>query len=376
MPESTSSDLYTETITQVTTVTKVGETSTPSALSLRDTAGRSSFYIMQRGSIRTPPSLPLPTTTSPHEVATPSSPAPSSSEQSTSMTAPKRSTYPRPSPPGFLYPDPIVPAAASAMSQRDSQSTMSDKDGAGYLSCSTGFVIYVVIMIGVTWAGLSLLNISWFARRRAKERRPLDKPSKYAHRQQSSGEHTSSQNPILYVDDNTHVTEEIGGIEMRYRPRRRSQGRTSRTYERLDRPRPISTVGARSTATYTPSYPSPPNPFLAPSGHLRHRNVELRASSSPSLHSLHPPLHASSTSTSPYDLATSEIEALEAGTAPLTPRTITTHERKKSWVDLGRTTVEDTVNGMVNRAMRWTDGDDEGVLLPVSNGDRREVEGR
>jgi len=72
---------------------------------------------------------------------------------------------------------------------------------------------------------------------------------------------------------------------------------------------------------------------------------------------------------------TADIEALEAGTAPLTPRTAARKEDKEkgSWVDLSLGRVEDAVNGFVGRVARWTD-DAEGYregergLLPVSNG--------
>lgn len=40
-------------------------------------------------------------------------------------------------------------------------------------------------------------------------------------------------------------------------------------------------------------------------------------------------------------------------------------------MDIGRAKVEDTVSGMVNRAIRWANEDGDGALLPVSSGDER-----
>tara|TARA_R110002003_G_scaffold175_4_gene14219 strand:- start:12824 stop:13099 length:276 start_codon:yes stop_codon:yes gene_type:complete len=75
------------------------------------------------------------------------------------------------------------------------------------------------------------------------------------------------------------------------------------------------------------------------------------------------------------ELDTVDIEALEAGTAPLTPRRLTLypygHQKSKSWADMGFSRVEDTVNGWVGSLARWTDdiGGDEGLLLPMVRGD-------
>ncbi|KAH7079594.1 hypothetical protein FB567DRAFT_595587 [Paraphoma chrysanthemicola] len=78
------------------------------------------------------------------------------------------------------------------------------------------------------------------------------------------------------------------------------------------------------------------------------------------------------------DLDTADIEALEAGTAPPTPRELTastkaSYPKSKSWADLKLSRVEDTVNGWVGSLARWTDdtGGDEGVLLPMVRDDGR-----
>jgi hypothetical protein len=74
------------------------------------------------------------------------------------------------------------------------------------------------------------------------------------------------------------------------------------------------------------------------------------------------------------ELDTVDIEALEAGTAPLTPRRLTLcpygHRVSKSWADMGFSRVEDTVNGWVGSLARWTDdsGGVEGLLLPMVRG--------
>ncbi|KAH7413782.1 hypothetical protein DE146DRAFT_749983 [Phaeosphaeria sp. MPI-PUGE-AT-0046c] len=311
-----------------------------------------------------------------------------------------RSTHPCPSSPGFLYPEPIVPPAVTALQPVDSQSSLNDNNFIWYRPYGLRVYIFTVIILGLAWAGLAFLVAfppqTWSLRCKREnkvERRSLNKPSKYTPDSEDMGISDSTSNliPTLCLYNDT-IGGKNGGMEMKYRVHHHSPRKASTPTTQTKPIHAIPLSSARSTTTST--HPFPVNPFLFPPAQVR-ANRNPRTSSEylaqhTSFFSPNPLSPYRTTSTSPhpsssslsapytaaYDLNTSEIEALEAGTACPTPRMILeSHERKKSWVDFGIAKVEHTVNGLVERLVRWTDDGDDGVLLPVANG-RREVQVR
>lgn len=115
---------------------------------------------------------------------------------------------------------------------------------------------------------------------------------------------------------------------------------------------------------------SPPNPFLQPPQYLSPpRTLQPRTSSEwLRQHAAFFSATSSSSSHTEYDQEY-DIEALEAGTAPRSP-SLKAHKKSLSWadLDLGLDRMEGKVSGWVGKVVRWTDDDDEGVLLPVVNG--------
>ncbi|OAL00086.1 hypothetical protein IQ06DRAFT_348589 [Phaeosphaeriaceae sp. SRC1lsM3a] len=257
----------------------------------------------------------------------------------------------------------------------------------------------IVLLITILLRVLVFSPRTWSWRRivigkmEKKEQKPLDKPSKYVvQREQDtiggdgrSGS-TSAQLPMPCLHDNAQIDSGNGGMEMKYQALRHGRAQSSSTQKEKSGTYEASVrtphTSAKSISKSTS--PSPINPFLFPPCHIQPtlnprtcaqhlpQHTAFFSPPSPSQTISHSSFSSLSTpDPPPYDLNTSEIEALEAGTASLTPRTtLRRHEKSKSWVDLGIAKVEDTVNGLVGRVARWTDGDDEEGLLPVANGGR------
>jgi hypothetical protein len=215
-------------------------------------------------------------------------------------------------------------------------------------------LIFGAVLLGIAWTLLVvLINFpprTW-GRKKAK-RRPLVKLSKYV---KATG--------TKETDEGVQATTSWAQKSPIRRP-------THESIEVRKRHTPTPThVRAQSNPAIrfampprSPREPSPPNPFLRP------LTTGTSTSSVPPAtpdwlagHAAFFSSASSSTSSDDYDVA-----ALEAGTAPLTPWTLKTHERKGSWVDLGLGQVEDAVSGFVGRVVRWTD-EDGGMVLPVVN---------
>ncbi|EAT81446.2 hypothetical protein SNOG_10947 [Parastagonospora nodorum SN15] len=118
------------------------------------------------------------------------SPVPHPPSPSTLSTSIRQSTYPRPSPPGFLYPDPIVPRAVQNQLQHAYTTQCTDMTGHAtsnviwYLPYGLEVLIFTVMVIGLAWAGrvflLTFPPRTWRAKKEGEkeERRPVNKPSK------------------------------------------------------------------------------------------------------------------------------------------------------------------------------------------------------
>jgi hypothetical protein len=256
-----------------------------------------------------------------------------------------------------------------------------------YLPYGLEVLIFTVMFSGVAWAVLVwLINFppqtwsrpSWLiiggAMHVERETRPLDKPSKYTKRVEGEANGhdstTSAKAPGMYVHDNEHIEEQ--GIELKHRRHKPTEHRRSHSNPsaaiRFDIPSP-------------PCVPidSPPNPFL----HLPevtylsppHRLQPRSSSEWLAQHAAFFSSTASNASRAPsYCSDDYDMEVLEAGTAPLTPKSVAvkTYRTSMSWMDLGLGKVEGAVNGFVGKVAKWTDNDDddddvgeEGFLLPV-----------
>ena len=388
---------------------------------------------------------------------------------------PRHSKYPRISPPGFLYPEEIVPhTAISAQTSNPLQyqdsvrhnkspyhsDIMSRMDHelsdlpAGYKLLFVGTL--AIMVLGVVWVVMVWAVNAWMdmkstinkgkttRKRRAKstgeEKRPIDKVSKYAHRHGSSSETwidtatnmdmdsdsavtSAAQVPFSYLGNNGHIGE---NIEMKYRPRNKPS--------QFNRPRsrPIHTEARDGTHTFHRRIPSPPsanprsnhpptptvrarhsptpsvasspvNPFLDPSPNgplqpgtggvlVKRTSSEWKteraaffatktATSTPVSRSVSPtPSRTNDHSSETFELDISDIEALEAGTAPLTGRRQPQSdfnpsfagsglvEKSKGWIDEGVGFVDGAVSAVAAQIGRWTDDDggDESLLLPYT----------
>jgi hypothetical protein len=325
---------------------------------------------------------------------------------STLTTFPRRSTYSRPSPPGVLYPEAIVPHSAYTYTHQHHPHTVQHPEGMDnnnsnvlwYLPFDLEVPIFAVIMLWLAWAGLAWCITSpprtWWKTEEQKERRPLDKPSKYV--KYTRGE--QGEGETIHLHEYTHINispREDNEGEVRRRTRHRRH--TSPALHESSACTPKTTIRRDAPS---PALSSPQNPFLHPPNHhtsrqsLNPRNsAEYMAqharffagnTSSLSLYSPIPSVHSRTPSSSASEtgdyaaMNTADIEALEAGTgAELTPRWASEtggHERKTSWVDLSIGKMEDVVSGWVESLAKWTDGsdDEELVLLVVDR--RREDE--
>jgi hypothetical protein len=133
---------------------------------------------------------------------TPSPPLPSTGTTATpilrpSTPAPRRSNHPRPSPPDFLYPEPIVPQAVYEQHRKSMRhphlpGSMGEGSVMWYSSYILETIICAVLVVGFVWAILACLvtfpPLPWDWRfmpwsvqsaKKKQETRPLDKPSKY-----------------------------------------------------------------------------------------------------------------------------------------------------------------------------------------------------
>jgi len=305
----------------------------------------------------------------------------------------RRSTYPRPSPPGFFYPEPIVPRSMYEGEAGMRYMDVGRSGGGnmlGYRSFGFEGVVFTILLLGFAWAAfMTVLKFpphTWrfFAcceataeERQKQDRRPIDKPSKYA-----PPESLSTTSSSTYLPRTAHLNNTY--------PSNRHGTSSSGTIRFNLSPSPSPTPSLSSTPS-SPIIPSPPNPFLTPpppytAPTLHHRtSTEWRAqrtvffspsstpppsrSPSPKPTSTHSP---TSSITSREDYAAmneADIMALEEGSTPTLRRKVD----KGSWVDLKK--VEDAVNGLMGRVARWTDdvGGGEGSVLPVSNGGRESV---
>jgi hypothetical protein len=363
--------------------------------------------VVPRSSLSLPASTPLPSSGTIK--------APSETRPPDTRTVAKRSNYPRPSPPCFLYPEPIVPRASHEQRSMQHPSLPGNMTGdvIWYLPYGLEVLIFTVTFLCFAWAVLVCLitfpprtwgrifanndddpimkqreKPNWVREDDKMERRPFDKPNKYALQYSVSASDkevtsdrattSSSQAAEIYLHDNKHTSSttflEEHGFEMKHRtPHRRLPSGT--THPRLQT---TATHGAHSP-TQSPQPPPPLNSFLYPSGTFHSSQQPLHTHTSSEWLAQHTAFFSTNTSRtlspnastlSDHELATADMEALEAGTASSTPRSITKHKRQESWVDLGLARVEDALNGFVGRVARWTDDDGGGEesLLPVVNG--------
>jgi hypothetical protein len=238
-----------------------------------------------------------------------------------------------------------------------------------------------------------------------EERRPMDKVSQYAHRHGSGGDipisrgtemdmgsdsavTSAAQVPFSYLGNDGHVGE---GIEMKYRP----QHKTPQANRPRSRALHLEARDRSSTAS------SPVNPFLNPpakeliqpgtdSTRVKRTSLEWQTAraafmstqqttSTPVSRSASPaPSHSNDNRNESFELDVSDIEALEAGTAPLTGRKHPSSSsssprnglvtKSKSWIDDGVGRIDGAVNAFVAKIGRWTydDGGDDASLLPVA----------
>ncbi|CAG5160375.1 uncharacterized protein ALTATR162_LOCUS5803 [Alternaria atra] len=260
------------------------------------------------------------------------------------------------------------------------------------------------------------------AKRMGEERRPIDKVSKYAHRHGNESEvwvdkatnmdmdsddavTSAAQIPFSYLGNNAHVGEDI---EIKYRPR-------CKTHQpNRPRSRPLHTNAQSRTSTA----PSPVNPFLDPPPNrllqpdtgaalVKRTSLEWQTgraaffssqnrTSTPVSRPVSPvPSHVNNKSNEPFELNVSDMEALEAGTVPLTGRKHISScssssspgsgsggasdgfgliRKSRSWVDQGVGFVDGAVDAFAAKLGRWTDDDggNEALLLPVARQGRGE----
>ncbi|KAH9882383.1 hypothetical protein J1614_000619 [Plenodomus biglobosus] len=366
--------------------------------------------------------------------------------------SPTCSNFPRPSPPGFLYPEPMVPPTVPGAQDTSTMQahehayhpTISDSADYKLAGLSPGLKILLLITLATItlascWAVLVVLvNFppgTWgIWKYWAKERRPIDKPSKYTHsdkgrvRSESATEQTSGQHRRQIQSANSaHETEQ--GIELQQRPQHRfpdhrrsipSQRRSAK-HEAYTEHRRTSSSSLSATPRVTPitqsTPPSPPNPFLrppntqarflTPGAHIKEPIITRTSSEwiadratffssqspppssyphtpSSSHPSTHSPPNPSSPPSDTYSLDISDIEALEAGTAPLTGHKRSTSsesgasengalKRSLSWLDQGLGMMDEGVTRVAGGIAKWTDdeGGDEGLLLPLAREKRK-----
>lgn len=373
-------------------------------------------------------------------------PATTSLQPRSSTSILRRSTYPRPSPPGFLYLEAIVPRSvyenSNSIQHPDALRSMGNGNAIWYLPYGLEVLIYTVMFLGFAWAILVMLvnfpprtwthfqtesqqiesrkgvgTKSWWTRlsvwrpwseqgEKKKERRPWDKPSKFA-KLPSISEHcvsgdaavaitSSAQTPSFYMHRNAHLSSPSSahreaGIELTHRPQHRfptAQNNTYTTHRRTSSSPASAIRFYLASPPASPTIPSPPNPFLhPPSMHLSPHTppttnprslLKWKAEHTAFFNSS--PAHSSASSTSDPDeyppMNTADMEALEAGTAPLGPRSLAKKEEKMSWADLSLARVEDAVSGFVGKVVKWADddggyGEGQRGLLGVVNGSGR-----
>jgi hypothetical protein len=363
-------------------------------------------------SLHSPPSasVRIPTITTTVASLTPQQ-RPSNTLQPTTF---RTSSYPHPSPPGFLYPETVRIVPLHAM---PSPAYTHTTNMIWYLPYGLEIPIFVLMLMGLAWAVLvwlvKSLQRTWSCESSAakekgkqksgkkrreillgwcgeeEERRPIDKPSKYAPRTNPThtidvGNHTShnlnttsTPTPKIYIHANAHLPTN----DLTYR---------CHSVNRRISSAPNTAVGF-SLSTSSPTTPtfSPPNPFMQPPDFLPPHTASVlkpRSSSewladrenyfstSTSSHSRTPSTTSSNASGSDsynYGMDTAAMEALEAGVPSPTARSPTGHKRQGSWVNLGLDKVEGAVNSFTDRLARWTDELDRGEkengwLLPVS----------
>ncbi|KAH6882426.1 hypothetical protein BKA58DRAFT_373304 [Alternaria rosae] len=385
--------------------------------------------------------------------------------------SPHRSSYPRVSPPGILYPDAIVPHGATQYSNPLQDPNAITHNELPYHPSIMGRVDYelaylppgykilfvgtvAILALGVMWTVMTCAismrrgSKAGSAERKGKkdvgnngeERRPIDKVSKYAYRHGSqsgipldegldsamnsdSAVTSAAQIPFSYIGDNGNVVE---SIEMKYRPQHttshnrprsrpiRSEGH-DRTYTTHRRFSSSPSAGPRFGLTLAPTLSVPPSPTpstpsnkspinffldLHPKGLLspdasatlvKRSSLEWQAgraaffaptttTSNPASGSASPTLsYTAGNSNETFELDLSDMEALEAGTAPLTGRLHSGSSspsnrgsrlirKSKSFVDEGVGMMEGVVDRVAAKIARWTDDDggDEALLLPVA----------
>ncbi|KAH6060427.1 hypothetical protein HBI67_137860 [Parastagonospora nodorum] len=290
------------------------------------------------------------------------SPVPHPPSPSTLSTSIRQSTYPRPSPPGFLYPDPIVPRAVQNQLQHAYTTQCTDMTGHAtsnviwYLPYGLEVLIFTVMVIGLAWAGrvflLTFPPRTWRAKKEGEkeERRPVNKPSKYAGRDAHGRGNTSAREGM----------EEHVELKHRRQPEHQRSKSSPAPAIRFNIPAAID---------------SPPNPFLYPPSPTQYLSPPHALQPRTSSEWLRQHAAFFSATSSSYSHASSveydqeyDIEALEAGTAPRSP-SLKAHKKNLSWADLSLERMEGAVSGWMGKVARWTDDDgDEGVLLPVVNG--------
>ncbi|KAF1834120.1 hypothetical protein BDW02DRAFT_647882 [Decorospora gaudefroyi] len=366
---------------------------------------------------------------------------------STTAPTPRRSAYPRVSPPVFLYPEAIVPRSAyeaqslqqqqqqqhaEPMAQNGSPSMIGRIDyklaylPAGYKLFFLG-TLAVLILLFIWTVLVWMINFppttwrcfqGYSEKTTKKERRPMDKPSKYAARKmdadtdpepedicsQTDNSNTSATtsalppDPFSYLhtnNTNTNCLKNISHIETRHRSkhhhhhhhhrhRRQHTTQTDPPTHHHHRRTSSSPAPLRSSHTPTPTpitpLSSPPNPFLTPPPNHPPKQPP-KPLTSPEWKSAHKAFFHTSPPTTPSasaSYASVDMHALEAGTSSSSPSSSGQGEsggggggasliwKGVGWLDQGLGLVDGVVDGVVARVGRWTDGGGGGLVLPVA----------
>lgn len=286
-------------------------------------------------------------------------------------TVTRHSKYPEPSPPGFLYPEPIVPRGA--YEYRKNLNTGMSTSGETRIRHSeliwySHYRIELLLLLVILFLGLravvawliTFLPLIWrVSTVQGKKQEDVHNANPHT----STPDHaesattSSTDTPSILFHSPTTSIHSLGdqGLEIKYRPRHRHH----------------KSISSNTT-------PSAQSPFLTPT----HSHTHFTPSFSPSTPPHSSPSHSSTPSPTTLTFTHALNTALEAGTAPppptLTPTARNTHQhanevyghtKKGSWVDLS-VVVESKVAGWVDRVARWTNdegGRGEGEVLPLRN---------
>ena len=278
------------------------------------------------------------------------------------------SNYPKPSPPTFLYPEPIVPLHVyEHKMQRDAREQNPQLPHLRFAPRSNSlawsmptwlvFIMFVIIALAAFWSA-----VVWLIHYRGN----------------TTGMRSTTSNT---------KQDPWARWMQRWNPFARSsryQALHSVEDDDDEELRTAALASAHDVRTQIDPAMSPPNPYLVPPDQPLRRSVRVRSSAewaeehrafftSSATHSAAPSLIHSRTSSSSHsssaELLDVEAEAREAqGRRPLVvPES---NRSSKSWVDMGLAAVDGAVDRFADRVIRWGDdnGGDGAMLLPLAKG--------